>query len=193
MYSSFCLSWVCMYVDEIGMCLECGLLIIQSPQNALMFCCWVTKHLLILSVWWSWEEKGHGKELVGKIHPLLWALGNKWICKFEIGGVGSLCLYFPFLSLHLQFKRLEIRSQCQSYWLSYSALETGPTKVPHWVRGMVVLWSSWLPWVYYQSFTDNNCFMQSRAKALSDLQQMQQVQVVNKISPPWQEHLLHLL
>jgi hypothetical protein len=87
----------------------------QSPQNALVFCCWVTKHLLILSVWWSWEEKGHGEELVGKIHPLLWALGNKWICKFEIGGVGSLCLYFPFLSLHLQFKWLEIQSQCQSF------------------------------------------------------------------------------
>jgi hypothetical protein len=29
--------------------------------------------------------------------------------------------------------------------------------------------------------------MQSRAKALSDLQQMQQVQVINKISPSWQE------
>ncbi len=58
------------------------------------FCCWVTKHLLLLAVWWSWEEKGHGKELIGKIHPLLWALGNKWICKCEIGEVCSLSLYF---------------------------------------------------------------------------------------------------
>jgi len=32
------------------------------------------------------------------------------------------------------------------------------------------------------SFADN-CFMQPRAKALSDIQQMLQVQVVNKISP----------
>jgi ariadne-1 len=42
---------------------------------------------------------------------------------------------------------------------------------------------------YYERWATNES---SRAKALSDLQQMQQVQVVNKISPPWEEHLLHL-
>lgn len=36
-------------------------------------------YTLLHIVWWIWEEEGDGQKLSGKIHTLLWALGNQSI------------------------------------------------------------------------------------------------------------------
>jgi len=82
---------VCMCVDDRNVSWlspKFGPLIVWSPQKALVSCCWVTEHLLLLSVWWSWEEKGQCKELVGKIHHYYQQMNLWWSVQFV--------LVFPF-------------------------------------------------------------------------------------------------